>query len=265
MVTKLTRVVYSKALKESDVIRFNLGHKLVYLVCGERNTQVLFGPPEIVDPNMFHILLMDTHWGMPRREIKMFADDKSGRHRVPLPGTEDVDPCQRHWFNHHQIYAEYLSSAKYTSILANTFFDFFSERLNQHSSSEWTTLRLYEFLRTDMVESAVKSMFGSRILELNPDLAKCYWQFDEVAGVLVWGPPRLLKPKPWRIRENLHAMVHNQVKEAWEEFNWNGPEANSDWDPYWGSRFAREIAKWLKESGFSNRTASGHTTATLFG
>jgi hypothetical protein len=257
--------LHSKALEKSDVIRFRLGPKLVYLVAGERNTQILFGPPEIVDPNMFHLLLMDTHWGAPRNDIKMFENDKSGRQKAPLPGTEDIDPRQRHWYNHHQIYAEYLSSVKYTSIIANTFFDFFSERLDQQSSADWTTLSLFNYLKTAMVESAVKSMFGVRLLELNPDLAKCYWEFDDVAGILVWGLPRLIKPEPWKIRERLHSMVHKQVEEAWEKFDWNGPDAASDWDPYWGSRFNREIAKWLRDSGFSDRTASGHTTATLFG
>lgn len=232
---------------------------------GERNTQVLFGPPEIVDPNLFQLLLMDTHWGMPKNEIKMFRDDKSGRQKVPLPGTENTDPRQRHWYNHQQLYSEYLSSAKYTSILANTFFDFFSERLDRQSSTGWTTVTLYELLKTDMVESAVKSMFGTRILELCPDLVRCYWEFDEVAGILFWGPPKLIMPSPWRIRERLHSMVHKHVEEAWEKFDWNGPDADSDWDPYWGSRFSREIAKWLRDSGFSDRAASGHTTATLFG
>lgn len=255
----------TKALNKSNIIQFRLGAKLVCLVSGEKNTQVLFGPPHIVDPNMFHVLLMDTHWGMPRDEIKKFENDKSGRQRVPLPGTEATSPRQRHWFNHHQIYAEYLSSAKYTGVLADIFLRFFSEKLDQQSASEWTTVQIYSLLRTDMAESAIKSMFGSRILELNPDLVKCYWQFDEVAGVLVWGLPKFLKPKPRHIRERLHDMVHKQVEDAWENFDWNGPEAQSDWDPYWGSRFAREIARWLRESGFSNRTCSGHTTATLFG
>lgn len=214
---------------------------------------------------MFQLMFIKNHWNMPKHEIKMFANDKSGRQKVPVLGTEDIDPRRRYWYNHHQIYAEYLSSANYTGKIANKFFDFFSERLNEQSSSEWTTLRLFEFLKTDMVESAIKSLFGSRILELNPDLAQCYWQFDDVAGALIWGLPKFLTPRPWRIQERFHGMAHAQVEEAWEKFDWNGPDANSDWDPYWGSRFAREIAKWFKESGFSNRSASGHTTAALFG
>ncbi|KAK8062514.1 cytochrome P450 [Apiospora hydei] len=229
----------SEALAQSRIVQFRLGPKIVYFVSGEKNTQVIFGPPHIVDPHMFHILLMEKQWGMPRDEIDMFRNDTSGRLQVPCPGTEDILPQDRHWYNHHQIYAKFLSSAKYTEILADTFLRLFSERLDRQSSAEWTTIELFDFLKLDMVESAVESMFGSRILELNPDLVKSYWKFDEAAGVLVWGLPRWIKPGPYNAQERLHDMVHKQVEEAWEKFDWNGPEAGSDWDPFWGSRFSQ--------------------------
>jgi hypothetical protein len=197
-------------------------------VAGERNTKVLFGPPETVDPNMFHLLLMDTHWGAPKNDIRMFENDKSGRQKAPLPGTEHTDPSRRHWHTLHQIYAEYLSNVKYTGIIANTFFDFFTERLNKQPLTEWTTVTLFEYLKAEMMESAVKSIFGTRLLVLNPDLARYYWEFDEVAVILVWGLTKFIKPEPWRIRERLHSMVHEQVEEAWEKFDWDGPDADSD-------------------------------------
>ncbi|KAI5862347.1 cytochrome P450 [Durotheca rogersii] len=256
----------TEALGQNGIIRFKLGLRDVYMVSGAKNVAGLFRPPHITDPNMFHTLLMDKHWDMSKDEIKMFEDDKSGRKRVPNPGTEDTPPSQRHWYNHHQIYAKYLSSARYTEVLANTFYRFLAERLDESQPlHQYATVDLYDFMKVAMAESAVKSMFGTKILELNPDLLKCYWEFDEVAGILVWGLPRFLIPRAYEIRDRLHGMTTKQTAIAYEEFDWDGPEAESDWDPYWGSRFAREIALWLKESGFSVRTASGHTMATLFG
>ncbi|KAI1413417.1 cytochrome P450 [Hypoxylon sp. FL1857] len=256
----------TKALSKHDIIKFNLGLKTVYMVTGAKNTAKLFSPPHIMDPNMFHTLLMDKHWGMAREEIEMFEGDKSGRKKIPISGTEAIPETQRHWYNHHQIYAKYLSSAKYTEILTNTFYRFFSERLNEgHPLETWTSVRLYDFMKTAMAESAIKAMFGTVLLEANPDLIKCYWEFDEIAGILVWGLPRFLIPRAYNVRERLHNMTKRQTEIAYKEFDWDGVDANSDWDPYWGSRFSREIARWLKDAGFSVRTASGHTMATLFG
>ncbi|OTA55082.1 cytochrome P450 [Hypoxylon sp. EC38] len=256
----------TEALSKSDIIKFKLGFRDIYMVTGAKNTAKLFSPPHIMDPNRFHTLLMDKHWGMSKEEIEIFERDKTGRKKVPNAGSESTPESQRHWYNHHQIYAKYLSSAKYTEILADTFFRFFSERLNDgHPLQTWTSVRLYDFMKHAMAESAIKSMFGTVLLEVNPDLLECYWEFDEVAGILVWGLPRFLIPRAYKIRERLHNMTKKQTEIAYEEFKWDGPEADSDWDPYWGSRFAREIARWLKEAGFSVRTASGHTMATLFG
>ncbi|KAI1735299.1 cytochrome P450 [Xylaria scruposa] len=253
------------ALALNSIIRFRLGHKNIYLLSGADNIQILCEPPHIMDPNMFQVLLMDKHWGIAAHEIKKFESDLSGRKRIPLPGAENIPPDQRHWYNHHEIYAKFLSSAKYTEILADKFFSIFSMRLDRYQLLEWTTVSIFDLLKTDMAESAIESLFGSKILSLNPDLIKSYWEFDEVAGPLVFGPPRFIKPGPWRIRERLHSMVHRHVESAWQHFNWDGPEADSDWDPHWGSRFSREIAKWLRGAGFEDRTISGHTTATLFG
>ncbi|KAI0468869.1 cytochrome P450 [Xylaria cf. heliscus] len=253
------------ALAMNGIVRFRLGRRNVYLVSGTDNIQALCEPPHIMDPNTFHILLMQTHWGITPHEIKKFQGDVSGRKKIPLPGTENIPLDQRHWYNHHQIYAEYLSSAKYTQILANTFLSFFSEKLDRYQLLEWTSVSLFDFLKTDMAESAIASIFGTQILSLNPEMIKAYWEFDEVAGALVFGLPRLIKPRPWRVRERLHNMVHRHVQSAWLHFNWDGPEAELDWDPHWGSRFSREIAKWLRGAGFTDHTISGHTTATLFG
>ncbi|KAI0886387.1 putative cytochrome P450 [Annulohypoxylon maeteangense] len=254
-----------EALSESSIIRFMLGMNKVYWVIGPKNTQVLFGPPHIVDPNMLHLRLMSAHWGMSTEEIKMFADDRSGKKKFPLPGTEHTPLRRRHWYNHHTLYTRYLSNPRYTEVLANTFYHFFLRRLDNQSNIEWTSIQLFQFLKNDMFESAIESLFGSQILHLNPDLIKCYWEFDEVAGVLVWGLPRFMSRRPYKVRERLHRMALRHLESSWENFDWNGPERESDWEPHFGSRFSRETAKWFKEAGFSNRTASGHTTATMFG
>lgn len=256
---------YREALRKSGVIRFALGPFNVYWVAGAKNVQVLFGPPHIVDPDMLHLRLMDAHWGMTKEEIKMFEDDKSGRKKTPLSGTESTPPKYRYWYNHHKLYADYLSSPKYTEALAGKFYETFSRRLIKQPLNEWKSVRLFQFLKRDMASSAIESLFGSDILDLNPDLIRCYWEFDEVASVLLWGLPKFVRPGPWRIRQRLHDMALRHLESAWKNFNWSDPEADSDWEPHFGSRFSRETAKWFRESGFSDRTASGHTTAILFG
>ncbi|KAI1809745.1 cytochrome P450 [Poronia punctata] len=254
------------SLRNSGIIRFRLGAMKMYWVTGTENTRVLFGSPETFDADELHLIFMRTHWGMPKREIKRFAKDRSGRKAGPAKGFENIPGEQRYWYHHHRLYAEYLSSPKYTEVLADTFFDRFSQRLEKKQPlNEWRSVQLFQLLKNDMASSAIESLFGSRMLEMNPDLIPAYWDFDRVAGILVWGLPRFLRPHPWRVRERLHDMTAKHLRSAWGSFEWNGPDADTDWEPHFGSRFSRETAKWFRESGFSDRTASGHTAAVLFG
>lgn len=215
---------------------------------------------------MLHVLLMEAHWALPRSEIQRFEDDKSGKLKVPLPGTENVPQVERHWYNHHQVYAKYLLNTHSSEAMADAFYNFFIESLDYHQSlTTWKTVRVFDTLRHEMATSAIKSMFGTRILDLSPDLLEAYFDFDEVAGKLVYGLPRFIDPKPSRIRNRLLGMTTAYIESAWQHFDVEGPDADSTWDPHFGSRFSREIAKWVRSSRFSDRVASGHAMATLFG
>ena len=43
-------------------------------------------------------------------------------------------------------------------------------------------------------------------------------------------------------------------QDATGSFDWDGPGAEADWEPMFGSRFYRESSKWLAQSDFSLRT-----------
>lgn len=208
---------------------------------------------------------MEKHWGMTKDEIHKFASDKSGRSKAPAPGAEDVRDDQRYWLGHDRVYAEYLTNHRYSDDLALSFQKLFSQALEKEVSTTWTTVGLLELLKNTMAESAIISLFGSQILDLNPGFLKCYWEFDDIAGTLVWGLPDFMQRSSVKVRNRLHEMTKKHIDSAWTHFDWNGPDADSSWEPHFGSRLSRETAKWLRHGGFSDQAAAGHTLASLFG
>ncbi|KAH8594148.1 hypothetical protein B0O99DRAFT_688171 [Bisporella sp. PMI_857] len=100
-------------------------------------------------------------------------------------------------------------------------------------------------------------------MELSPGLVDAYWDFDQNGGKLLWGLPRWLDRRPYQARERLHHMTRKYIDSAWESYDWKEPE--SDWEPHWGSRLSREVAKWMRQKGFSDKAQAGHTLGTLFG
>ncbi|KAF3059927.1 Cholesterol 7-alpha-monooxygenase [Daldinia childiae] len=172
---------------------------------------------------------------------------------------------KRLWHTEHQIYDKYLTQPPYSNKLGQHFFDVLAKRLDEFPTTEWTTINLFNFIRYTIPECAVNTMFGPRMLELNPGLVDALWDVDANLGKLVWGLPSFITPRPYKMRDKLRAMMAKYLNAAWANFDWNGPDADSDWDVHFGARVSREIAIWMKENDLSIETASGHTMARLFG
>lgn len=261
---------YSELFKStnSDVIKSYIGLRPFYFVAGQQNIQRLFGSPEILDGDFLHFILMGKQWGMTKAELAKFREDKSGRLAKPLPGSENLDPEKRYWRNHNGLYTDYLTDTKHSGALVAEFSRRFLGRLDQQVvdvDDGWTTVSLLETVRTHMFECAVETLFGTQVFELNPGFTKCYWEYDEVAPRFLGGLPPFLQPRNARIKARIHAMVRRHIDAAWANFDWDGPPAQSLWEPHFGSRLSRESARWLREQGFSDHVIAGHTTATLFG
>ncbi|KAH6701359.1 cytochrome P450 [Leptodontidium sp. MPI-SDFR-AT-0119] len=261
----MDRVTTTLEATKGNIVAFHVGLRTAYIVTGPKNVQRVFGSPHILNGNFLQLTLMDKHWGMTKEEIHKFASDRSGRLKTPAPGTENTREDQRYWLGHDHVYAEYLTNRTYSDALAQSFQKLFSQRLDRQTTAEWTTVGLFGLLKTAMAESAIISLFGSQIIDLNPGFLECYWEFDDVAGTLVWGLPNFMQRSSVRIKDRLHKMTRNHIDSAWENFDWDGADADSAWEPHFGSRLSRETAKWLREGGFSDQAAAGHTLASLFG
>ncbi|KAI3332050.1 cytochrome P450 [Xylariaceae sp. AK1471] len=263
----IDRVNHELSVTKSNIIKFRIGLLPFYIVTGTKNVQTVLGSPDLLDGNFLQLMLMDKHWGMSRDEISKFANDKSGRAKVPAPGTENTPESERYWLGHDRLYVEYLSSRKYADAFAKSFYDFFSKALDSRilQNEKTITTQLFSLLKTTMAESAIISLFGSRIIDLNPGFVECYWRFDEVAGSLAWGLPKFVQRKSVAKKDLLHMMTRRHIDSAWNHLDQFGIDNKVDWEPHFGSRLSRETAKWLRKRGFSNHAAAGHTMATLFG
>lgn len=238
----------------------------MYIITGAKNVQKVFGSPNTLDGNFLQLAIMKPIWALSREELARFANDKTGRLKTPAPEAEGTPASERYWFGHTDLYVKYLTPMESSDALAERFYRLFTKRLYKEAPADnWITVQLFDLLKNTMVESATISLFGSRIIDMNPGFVKCYWEFDEIAATLIWGLPKWLRPDPYRRHERLLQMTIKHIESAWERFDWDGPEADTSWDPHFGCRLSRETAKWMREKGFSNRAAAGHVLSTIFG
>lgn len=234
------------------------------MVSGDKNIQTINQPSHTISPDVFFLEVMSNVWGASSDEVVRFANDKSGRRKNPVPG-HDVKPGQaRLWHGQHHVYSEYLQRTEQAHFLADKYYQLFSDRLAQQPLGEWKELSLHQFFESDMAEAALAALMGPRIIELNPDFWPAMWEFARLAPQLMWGLPRWVNPKPWKIREDFHAMCRRYVDSASKEFDWHGPDVDSKWEPHYGSRMARELVTWATKN-LSAETTAGMVATFIFG
>jgi len=113
-----------------------------------------------------------------------------------------------------------------------------------------------------MGTAAIVSLLGSTAYEVEPGLLDRFWEADEVLSTVLFGPPRWAFPGAYARMEAFWAASGRVFEAACARFDWDGPDADADWEPVFGSRFFREMARWMKQCDFSPKTCAGMTAVT---
>ncbi|KAH8820156.1 putative cytochrome P450 [Xylogone sp. PMI_703] len=255
-----------KVLKDSNLAKFYLGTTPVYLVSGPRNIQTIFARGHrIVNEDVMLYNVFPALYRMPRKDLKRFADDKSGRGKIPAPGTENTPHDQRYWSAYEHVHSEYLARTQHLEPMIKHYYDQFSGILDQIPISDsWATLGVTALCRHEIADCTISTLLGPKVFALNPGFRDAFWDFDNNVFTITLGFPRWLDPRPYYVQDRFLAMMDKYLDAAWANFDWNGPDAEAAWEPHFGARVSREIVKWLRESGFHERTGAGALAALLF-
>ncbi|KAK1655081.1 cytochrome P450 [Colletotrichum phormii] len=255
----------SRTMKYSNIVKFYLGPMRVYFVQGGESVQAMFRSSTSISSNKFILLVMRNLQGSAEKDVAKFANDQSGRQRIPAPGYENTPQEERFWYTLHHITVENLSRAEPTAHLAETYTKFFDEALEKQPLGQWATVRLLDFLRKEMCSSAIKSFCGTKLLDMVPDYVEQFWRFDSIAFQVVYGLPKWINSKPVNERDKLNGMTQKYLKEAFANFDWDGPRAKSPWEPIFGSSYVRKIIKWLQDTDMAPETKAGFYMIAIFG
>lgn len=195
-----------------------------------------------------------------KKDVDKFRADKSGRSHVP---AGDVGPEGRLWEPNHQILSQ-LTHTHLVDLMTDRFCELFSETIAKFPPGKSKSSRLYRYLQKEVARCAIIALSGEEILKQNPNFVEAMWDFDAFVFPLAFGVPRFIYPKAYAARDVFHEMGEKFLNAAWEKFDWNGPEAQTEWEPIFGTKFHRTHSKFLKERGFALRSRSGMHLGTIW-
>ncbi|KAF4890595.1 Cholesterol 7-alpha-monooxygenase [Colletotrichum fructicola] len=98
------------------------------------------------------------------------------------------------------------------------------------------------------------TLAGRRLIDKYPEFVDAMWEYDKVAMKLMYGLPTWMNPGPRKAQKKALDMMETFLQDAWDTFDWDGMEAEADWEPTFGSRLQREHAKFWKDKKFSMRS-----------
>ncbi|KAH9906271.1 putative cytochrome P450 [Xylariomycetidae sp. FL2044] len=257
-------------LETNSTLRYRLGGQLVYMTVEAQNIQALFKTSKSIgNEALMAQMIFPNILGMPKHEVARFQKDTTGRAKVPIPGTETALTGRRLWSANHHIYTEYLARTSSTSKLTEIYHNSLLETLEQQPVDQWTTVSLVDFCRNQMGRCALEALFGPRIFAINPDILQAFWGFEAAVAPLFRGVPRWWNPEPYAARDRFFGMVERYLKSAFENYDWEkktreGGQEETDWDPHFGAAVLREIARWLKDERFCDRTGAAFVGQAVF-
>ncbi|KAK6063442.1 Cholesterol 7-alpha-monooxygenase 4 [Seiridium cupressi] len=255
----------SKILDSRNLAKFFLGFTPVYLVSGPKHIQTIFGRSHnFSNEKIFLEKVFPVLYWMPKKDVDRFTSDKSGRNKVPAPGTEDTPPENRVWAQYADVHTEYLSRTQHMKPIIEYFRGQLTSKLEKFPKGKWTEVGIIDLCRHDVTECAISALFGPKVFELNEGFLDAFWQYDENIFTLVLGLPEWVNPRPYRVRDRFLTMIDSYLRVAWKEFDWNGPDADAYFEPHFGARVSREIVRWLKDGGFHDRSQAGALGSLLF-
>ena len=252
-------------MSNRNLAKVYMGPIPFYLVSGPQNIQTIFGRSNKVGTEyIFTHNVLPVMYKMPKKDIQRFANDKSGRGKTPAPGYENMPTDQRLWSAYEHVHTEYLARTQHLKPVIEIFRGLFSDVLDKYPVGQSNTVRVIDFCRQEVAECAMRTLLGPTIFDLNPGFLDAFWEFDYNVFMLTFGFPKWANPGPYRVQDRFLSMIEKYVDSARSNFDWNGPSAESPWEPHFGARVCREIAKWLTESGFPDVSIAGALGTLLF-
>ena len=208
---------------------------------------MLFKPTPAISSSTAQPMVLRNVLGMPDYILPLYHDDDSGPLLKPIPGSQ-VRPENRIRFFHNGAAHQHLAG-KNGLILGERYMDILGQKMLTDTviGLEWIELSdLWLFIQNLVFPSSTETLCGSHILSLNPNLTQDFWAFDRSIPFLMKGLPTWLAPRAYKRRDKMLNSIKKWHKFANENSDVFEDEPDqSDWDPYFGSKFVKTRQKFL--------------------
>jgi hypothetical protein len=243
-----------------------LGGKRAHVVNSAAAVQVLFKSRH-VSRDLFNHQLATQALGTSKRDAELMfpsssSSSSSDRHQRERRQRDKKDSMDA--VNH-----EFLLNQSAVNALTGKFMEYFCRSLNEADldldlDREWKTVDLLAWMKKIMFDASVVAVFGTKILDMNPDLAEQFWKYESGFLPRFYGVPRFAKPSAYACMDELLDRTQTWLDYVLAEHGGSPPD-EPDWEPLLGSKVVRARHRFYAREGLSTRGRAAFDLGFLFG
>ncbi|KAI0126676.1 cytochrome P450, family 7, subfamily B [Xylariales sp. AK1849] len=238
-----------------DCQRWNLS-AVSLLIAGTR-THVLFAPRSILSEFRAKQLTRYKHARLLATNVLGMSQAEAAK---AFPQT--LDPKTD--ITLERIHSEFLLTSFPVTILTDKFMDcLLASTTADNSIRTGSEIELYSWIKAKLFDASTTALFGSKLLDMHPDLNEDFWLWEQNLVVLLFGTPRIFAQKAYASRDSLLDKLSDWLEEGYKHTE--ELPANTEWEPYFGARVMRERHAYYQQQKLSIRSQAGKEMIFLAG
>lgn len=237
------------------------------VIASSEHIRTIFKNSRLLSNKSVTLFVLDHLLGASKRIISFYKADNSGL-AAKAHARSKVKPEDRVFYFQIHTAHKYLTG-QHLYALNERFMATLDRDLDAMDvGHEWVEYGdLYKFLQVTITHSSIETVYGKKLLELNPTFVEDFWEFEANAPSFLHAMPRWLIPRAYRVREKLirafmkshaHANIHFDCS----RIGLDEPE----WEPNFGSRLIRARQyHMLKMQPMDARARASEDLGLMFG
>ena len=164
-----------------------------------------------------------------------------------------------------RVHTEFLLATAPVTTMTNKFMECLLEKtMSGPGIGQEHEVELYAWMKDILFYASINAVFGTKLLDMFPDLGKDFWIWEKNLLTLLVGTPRILARSAYAARESMLAQL-----EAWLRVGYKHTEkedlGNTDWEPYFGAKVMRKRHDYYNQQGLNLRSQAGKELIFLAG
>ncbi|OAA76648.1 Cytochrome P450 [Akanthomyces lecanii RCEF 1005] len=163
-----------------------------------------------------------------------------------------------------RVHTEYLLAQGPVTTLTNKFMECLLKGTSENVGSEdGSEVELYSWIKAILFDGSITALFGSKLLEMHPDLQGDFWIWEQNLLTLLFGTPKLFARQAYESRDRLLVKL-----EAWLAHGYKHTAELDDsveWEPYFGARIMRKRHEYYNQQRLSLSSQAGKEMIFLAG